>query len=80
MKKNKKLIFCKFFKKELEQLENVPYPGQIGKKIYKEISKLAWKKWMIHQTMFINEKNLSTFSLTDQQKIKKEMIHFLFKK
>ncbi|MCW5197080.1 oxidative damage protection protein [Buchnera aphidicola] len=75
-----KIIFCKFFKKFCEGHDEPFYPGRIGEYIYKNISKLAWKKWMHQQTKIINEKKLNMMNIQDYQIIKKEMIKFLFKK
>ncbi|EIC82524.1 oxidative damage protection protein [Serratia sp. M24T3] len=50
-------IFCTFLNKEAEGQDFQLYPGEIGKRIYNEISKEAWSEWMKKQTMLINEKN-----------------------
>ncbi|XBC40726.1 MAG: oxidative damage protection protein [Buchnera aphidicola (Nurudea yanoniella)] len=77
MKKN---IFCYFLKKNAIGLKNPPYPGEIGKKIYKKISKIAWKKWIIQQTKIINEKKLNMLNYNDRKILEKNMINFLFSK
>ncbi|QCI19588.1 oxidative damage protection protein [Buchnera aphidicola] len=76
----KRIVFCVFYKKNLEGMDKVPYPGKLGKKIYKKISKKAWLKWMNYQTIVINEKKLNMFDPKDQIKIIKFMNIFLFKK
>lgn len=52
-------IFCTFLNKEADGLDFQLYPGEIGKRIFNEISKEAWAQWMAKQTMLINEKNLT---------------------
>lgn len=74
-----RIIFCKFLKKEAEGQEYQIYPGILGKRIYNEISKLAWKIWMSKQTMIINEKKLNMLNLNDRKIIEKYMENFLFK-
>ncbi|QCI27360.1 oxidative damage protection protein [Buchnera aphidicola] len=75
-----KFIFCKYFKKKLEGFEKPFYPGEIGKKIYNNISKKAWKIWIHEQTKFINENNLNMINQKDNNKVEQYMIKFLFKK
>ncbi|WP_343183519.1 oxidative damage protection protein [Buchnera aphidicola] len=75
----KRKIYCYFFKKKLNGLKFQVYPGKLGKKIYNNISKKAWKKWIKKQTKFINENKLNMIHLSDQKKIKKKMKKFLFK-
>ncbi|WMY97715.1 MAG: oxidative damage protection protein [Arsenophonus sp.] len=75
-----KIIFCKFFKKNSEQLDFPPYPTKLGEKIFNEISKQAWKKWLKKQTVIINEKKLNTTNTQDKSILEREMINFLFKK
>jgi Fe-S cluster biosynthesis and repair protein YggX len=40
---------------ELDGLAFQPYPGELGKRIYENISQQAWQKWLALQTMLINE-------------------------
>ena len=42
-----------------EGLDFPPYPGEIGKRIYEQVSKQAWQDWLRHQTMLVNENRLS---------------------
>ncbi|NCO20128.1 MAG: oxidative damage protection protein [Gammaproteobacteria bacterium] len=52
-------IHCVYLGREAEGLTRKPLPGELGERIYNEISAEAWKKWLAHQTMLINEKRLS---------------------
>ena len=52
-------VKCVVLGAEAEGLERVPYPGELGKRIYENVSKLAWQRWLKHQTMLINEYRLS---------------------
>ncbi|WMY96354.1 MAG: oxidative damage protection protein [Arsenophonus sp.] len=71
-------IFCTFLKREAEGLDFQCYPGKLGKRIFNEISKEAWKEWMNRQTIFINEKKLNTMNIEDRQFLEREMIKFFF--
>jgi Fe-S cluster biosynthesis and repair protein YggX len=46
-------------KREAEGLAHLPYPGELGQRIYNNVSKEAWSLWLKHQTMLINEYRLS---------------------
>lgn len=79
MKKIKnRIIFCSFLKKNTIGLDYQFYPGEIGQKIYNEISQIAWSKWIKKQTKIINEKKLNMFSENDRKIIENKMIKFLF--
>jgi Fe-S cluster biosynthesis and repair protein YggX len=57
-----RMIFCVKFQEELEGLDYPTYPGELGQKIYDQVSKKAWAQWLKQQTMLINEYR---FNLTD---------------
>lgn len=71
-------IFCVHFQTVLEGFENQFYPGPIGEKIYQNISKKCWNKWIKEQTKFINENNLNMINEKDFEKVENYMIDFLF--
>ncbi|MXP49726.1 oxidative damage protection protein [Pantoea sp. Eser] len=71
-------IFCTFLQRDAEGQDFQLYPGELGKRIYNEISKEAWQKWMAKQTMLINEKKLNMMNPEDRKVLEKEMINFLF--
>lgn len=75
-----RIIFCTFLKKKSEGQDYQYYPGKLGKKIYNQISKEAWKQWIVKQTILINEKKLNMYNISDQEEIEKQMKLFLFKK
>ena len=73
-------VFCEHFQKELEGLDRPPYPGGLGEKIYQSVSKQAWNAWIEHQTMLINENQLSMLYPKDRKYLQEEMTKFLFGK
>ncbi|AKC32562.1 oxidative damage protection protein [Candidatus Pantoea carbekii] len=75
----KRTIFCRYLQCNAEGQDFQIYPGQLGKRIYNEISKQAWKKWIVQQTILINERHLNMLHLEDQKFLEQEMINFLFK-
>ncbi|MDF3055084.1 MAG: putative Fe(2+)-trafficking protein [Gammaproteobacteria bacterium] len=73
-----RIIYCNKLQKELEGLASPPYPGELGLKIYNEISQLAWDQWLAHQTMLINEYRLSLIDPKSKTFLNDEMKKFLF--
>ncbi|WMC19037.1 MAG: oxidative damage protection protein [Enterobacteriaceae bacterium PSpicST1] len=75
-----KKIFC-FYLKKINYKNNFRvYPGKLGEKIFKKISKCAWGKWLKKQTVLINENNFNMSNNKDIKNIEYKMINFLFKK
>lgn len=52
-------IHCIKLDKEAEGLDFPPYPGDLGKRIFDQVSKEAWSAWLKHQTMLVNENRLN---------------------
>ena len=75
---NERLINCKKLQESLPGLDSAPYPGELGEKIYNEISQKAWDQWLSHQTMLINEYRLSLIDPEAKKFLKEEMQRFLF--
>ncbi len=71
-------IFCTYLQRDAEGQDFQLYPGELGKRIYNEISKEAWQQWMSKQTMLINEKKLNMMNLEHRQLLEKEMVSYLF--
>lgn len=73
-----RLIHCNKLQKQAEGFETPPYPGDLGKRIYEEISKEAWQMWINHQTMLINEYRLSMLDPKARTFLATELEKFLF--
>lgn len=71
-------VHCQYLKREAPGLERVPYPGELGKRIYENISAEAWAAWVRHQTMLINEYRLSPIEPKARKFLVEEMEKFLF--
>ena len=52
-------VNCVLLGEEAEGLDFAPYPGELGQRIYAQVSKAAWQRWLGHQTMLINEYRLT---------------------
>jgi len=64
--------------REAEGLDMPVYPGELGKRIFDNVSKEAWKLWMNHQTMLINEYRINPLDPKARKFIEGEMEKFLF--
>lgn len=71
-------VNCVLLQKEAEGLDFAPYPGELGQRIYANVSKQAWQKWLGHQTMLINEYRLTPIEPEARQFLEKEMEKFFF--
>lgn len=71
-------IQCTYLKKQAEGLDFAPYPGELGKRIYNEVSKEAWALWLKHQTMLVNENRLSLADQRARQYLARQMEKFFF--
>lgn len=54
-----KEVYCIKQQKNAEGLESPPYPGELGKRIFENVSKDAWREWLEHQKMLMNEYRLN---------------------
>ena len=73
-----RMIYCHFLKKEAPGLDFQLYPGELGKRIFNEISQEAWNEWIKKQTMLINELKLNMMTPEHRKQIENEMVKFLF--
>lgn len=72
------MVKCIKLGREAEGLHAPPYPGELGKRIYQNVSKEAWKMWLGHQTMLINEYRLSPIEPKARQFLETEMEKYFF--
>jgi len=73
-----RMVQCTYLKKEAEGLTYLPYPGDLGKRIYDNISKEAFELWKKHQTMLVNENRLNLADLRARQYLARQMEQFFF--
>lgn len=72
-----RMVHCKKLGKELEGLDNPPFPGPKGLEIHETISKQAWEEWVEHQTRLINEKHLNMMDMTARTYLNEQRNKFL---
>jgi Fe-S cluster biosynthesis and repair protein YggX len=73
-----RMVNCIKLKKEAEGLERVTYPGELGKRIFENVSKQAWQDWLKFQTMLINENRLSPVDPKSRKFLETEMEKYFF--
>lgn len=71
-------VFCQNLQKEAEGLDFQLYPGELGKRIFDNISKEAWGNWQKKQTMLINENKLNMMEPEARTFLEERMSAYLF--
>lgn len=73
-----RMVHCVKLGKEAPGLDYAPVKGELGRRIYESISAEAWKQWLKHSTMVINEMRLNPSEPEGQQVLREQMEKFLF--
>jgi Fe-S cluster biosynthesis and repair protein YggX len=71
-------VNCVLLKREAPGLDRQPYPGELGKRIFENVSKEAWGRWLNHQTMLINEYRLVPIEPKARKFLESEMEKYFF--
>jgi Fe-S cluster biosynthesis and repair protein YggX len=71
-------VFCVKFQKEMPGLDRTPWPGELGQRIYENVSLEAWKLWEDRMKMILNEYRLLPFQKEAQELVAKHMEEFFF--
>lgn len=73
-----RMVQCVVLKREAQGLDRLPYPGPLGQRVFENVSKEAWTRWVAHQVMLINEYRLSPVEPKARKFLEGEMEKFLF--
>lgn len=73
-----RMVNCVKLKKEAPGLAAPPYPGELGIKIYQNISLEAWQNWMDVQTRLVNENRLNLADARARKYVRQQMENYLF--
>ena len=71
-------VHCVKLDQEAEGLRAPPYPGELGKRVFEQVSIQGWQMWLKHQTMLINEYRLTPIESKDRKYLETEMEKFFF--
>ena len=73
-----RMVQCVKLGREAEGLDFVPYPGELGKRLYENVSKQAWQAWLEQQKMLINENRLSLADAKARKYLEEQMVNHFF--
>ncbi len=71
-------VICVILGTKSEGLDRPTYPGDLGQRIFDNVSKVAWQRWLGHQTRLINEYRLTPIEPRAREFLEKEMEKFFF--
>jgi len=71
-------VQCVVLKIEAEAMDTPPHPGDLGQRIFENVSKEGWKQWLERLTTIINENGLNTADTKNLELIEKHMLGFFF--
>ena len=73
-----RMVQCIKLGRAAEGLERLPYPGELGKRIFEQVSKEAWAAWLKHQTMLVNEHRLNLAEASARKYLAQQMENYFF--
>ena len=73
-----RMVHCVKLDKEAEGLDRPPYPNELGKRIFESVSKEAWKAWVSHSTMLVNEYRVDVSSKSGTEFLLKQAESYFF--
>ncbi len=73
-----RMVNCIKLGHEAPGLDFQPYPGELGKRIFDNVSKEAWQGWLKHQTMLVNENRLNLADASARQYLARQMERYFF--
>jgi Fe-S cluster biosynthesis and repair protein YggX len=77
--KSGRMVFCVKFQREMPGMDEVPFDTHpLGQRIYENVSKEAWKLWLEHMKMIMNEYRLNLGTTEAQEFLLKQMEDYFF--
>ena len=73
-----RMVQCIKLGREAEGLEKPPIKGELGQKVFEQVSKEAWRMWLEHSKMLINEYRLDLVSEHGQRVWMDQLDKFFF--
>jgi Fe-S cluster biosynthesis and repair protein YggX len=73
-----RMVKCVKLGKELPGLDRAPWKGALGQRIYEQVSKDAWKMWVDHSKMLLNEFRLNPLDPNSQKIMEDQMEQYFF--
>lgn len=73
-----RMVKCVKFQKEMPGLDEPPFNNPLGQRIFENVSKDAWKLWLEHLKMIVNEYRLNLIDRQAQAVIQQQMEEYFF--
>ena len=73
-----RMVKCVKLGRELPGLDRPPWKGELGKRIYENVSKEGWAMWVNHSKMLLNEFRLNPLDPNSQKMMEEQMENFFF--
>jgi len=73
-----RMVQCIKLGREAEGLERLSYPGELGKRIFENVSKEAWQGWIRYQTILVNENRLNLADAQARKYLARQMEDYFF--
>lgn len=71
-------VQCVKLGRQAEGLEFAPWPGELGRRIFDQVSKEAWQEWLRQQTILINEYKLNPLQAEHKKYLAAQMEAWFF--
>jgi len=72
------MVMCVKLEREAEALAKPPYPGDLGQRVFENVSKEGWALWVQQQTKLMNEHRLTPIDPKARQYLEEQMDAFFF--
>lgn len=73
-----RMVHCVKLGRELPGLDKPPYPGELGQRVFDNVSQEGWDLWLRQATIVINHYGLSLFDPRAQEFMAQQMEEFFF--
>ena len=73
-----RMVTCVKFQKELPGLDEPPFNNELGQRIFASVSQDAWKLWLEHLKMIVNEYRLNLVDRESQRVVQQQMEEYFF--
>jgi Fe-S cluster biosynthesis and repair protein YggX len=77
-KPSTRMVHCVKFAKDMPGLERIPWKGELGKRVYENVSQEAWKLWIEYSKMLMNEYRLNPLDPQSQKIMEEQMEKYFF--
>src|SRR5574341_354763 len=78
VKPGTRMVICVKFGREMPGLDRPPWGGEIGKRVFENVSKEAWKMWIEYSKMLMNEYRLNPLDPQSHKIMEEQMEQFFF--